>query len=671
MKQLSYIDNGPDQTRGDDLIQTGSRHLAAGRPLQALSLFERALASRPKSAIPFFNAAVACHQLNDLIKAIDYYQQALDRSPTLNVALFNKGVAYIQADAPHAAIPLFIKAIENNPKYIEALYNLGVAYERSGEIEKAISAYSRALNIDPNHIQGAFSLGNLFLRHGDADQALKWFKHALALAPEWGVLLNNIGKAHQLNGNDEQALSHFKKAAQLSPDLAEAWFNLAEMDMQTNQLASAVENYQKAIAINPGMSAAYNNMGNALRDLDRYPEAIAAFKKVLDLDPDLPQGHYNLGGVYRLIEDFPSAVKHLSKAIQLSPGYADAWNNLGLTCKNMGDFDRALLYFNRALKLAPELAIARWNRSFVHFLKNNWQEGWEDFEVRFDLPQRRSIYPHRIEGERWDGNPIPHQTLLVHDEQGLGDSFQFIRWIPWAKARCGRLVFETRPEIIPLIENSLGIDEIVERSSQKAPDVPFDHYIPLMSIPRLINLYPERLTDWAPYIKAPETKIAQWRSRLPDGRLKVGVVWAGRPEHGNDANRSCRIDAFIQLFQNQSIQFIGLQKGAAEHQLDDLPFSNATNLGSQLNSFSDTAAILTQLDLVITVDTSVAHLAGAMGRPVWVLIPRIPDWRWGTHGSHTPWYPTMKLFRQSRPKEWETVIERISRELDHLAAQRA
>ncbi len=542
--------------------------------------------------------------------------------------------------------------------------------QKAGDFKSAIESFRRVLRLNPNHIEGAFRIGSLFLQQGDADWALKWLNHALVLAPEWGVLLNNIGKAHHLKGDDKQALTYFKKAAQLSPDLAEVWFNFAEMDTQTNQLASAVENYQKAIAIDPDMSAAYNNMGNALRDLERYPEAIAAFTKVLDLDPDLPHGHYNLGGVYRLIEDFPSAVQHLSKAIQLSPGYADAWNNLALTCKNMGDFDRARLYFNRALKIAPGLAIARWNRSFIHFLKSNWQEGWEDFEVRFDLPQHRSIYPHRIEGERWDGNPIPQQTLLVHDEQGLGDTFQFIRWLPWAKARCGRLVFETRSEIIPLIENSFGIDEIVERSPEKAPDVPFDHYIPLMSIPRLINLYPG-MTDWAPYIQAPEAKIAKWRSHLPDGSLKVGIVWAGRPEHGNDANRSCGIDTFTQLFQNQSIQFIGLQKGPAEHQLDDLPFSNATNLGSQLDSFSDTAAILTQLDLLITVDTSVAHLAGAMGCPVWVLIPHIPDWRWGTHGSRTPWYPTMKLFRQPRPKDWETVIKSISKELDHLAGKKS
>lgn len=617
-----------------------------------------------------WEAAIRSQKAGAFKSAIASFRLALQAAPGHAEATYNLALVYQQEGLTSEAISHYRDALKNKPNWPEALFNLASCLQTQKDDEGAKASYLKLLSIDPKHTQGAFRLGNLYLLQGDADQALKWLKFALSSAPELGVLHNNIGKAHLLKGDNEQALSAFQKAVKLSPDLAEAWFNLAEMDTQIGELLSAVAKYRKAIAIDPNMGAAHNNMGNALRDLKRYPEAIDAFQKVLDLDPDLPQGHYNLGGVFRLIEDFPSAVQHFSKAIQILPTYSDAWNNLALTCKNMGDFDRALLYFNRALQIDPDLAIARWNRSFVHFLQDNWKAGWTDFEIRFDLPQRRAIYPHRIRGRRWDGLPIPQKTLLVHDEQGLGDTFQFIRWLPWAKARCGRLVFETRPEIIPLIENTLGIDEIVERSPDKAPNMPFEAYIPLMSIPRLINLSPDRLTDWAPYIEAPEAKVAQWKSRLPDGKLRVGIVWAGRPEHGNDANRSSGIDALSPLFRNSSIQFVGLQKGPAEHQLDAFSFSNVTNLGSELNSFLDTAAILAQLDLLITVDTSVAHLAGAMGRPVWVMIPFIPDWRWGVHGHHTPWYPTMKLFRQTRPKDWNAVIEHIAAELGHLMERR-
>jgi len=428
--------------------------------------------------------------------------------------------------------------------------------------------------------------------------------------------------------------------------------------------------YQQAIDIDPNMLVAHNNIGNIFDDLGRFAEAIEAFNKVLEIDPDHVQGHYNIGSAYRLIENNEAAIIHLSKAIRLNPRYSQAWNNLALTCKNMGDYDRALKYFDRALQIDPNFSSARWNRAQIYLLEKIWQPGWRDFEARFNLPHWRAFYPYQLKGQRWDGRFIRNQTLFVHDEQGLGDTFQFVRWLPWVKERCDRLVFETRTEIISLLDKSLGIDEIVGRPDKGPTKMPFGQYIPLMSIPRLINLSPDRMPSWKPYIKASENKIAQWRPRLPTGTLKVGLVWAGRPEHGNDANRSCRIEVLSPLLRHEAIQFIGLQKGKT--QIDDRfsQYPNFLNLGSQLDNFSDTAAILDQLDLLISVDTSVAHLAGAMGKPVWVLIPFIPDWRWGTKGSRSLWYPTMRLFRQPRPKDWKSVVADIDQELLCLMAKR-
>jgi Tfp pilus assembly protein PilF len=485
--------------------------------------------------------------------------------------------------------------------------------------------------------------------------------------PESAAVLNNIGKAHQLNGNAHQAKENYRRACKFDPEFAEPWFNLAELDQSSGRLEQAVMHYRKAIRINPRMNAAYNNMGNALRSLKRYPEAIEAFRKVVLLEPDLAQGHYNLGSAYRLTAQYPEAMMHLSKAIQLEPTYVEAWNNLALACKNVGDLDRALSYFNKAVQLQPDYAISYWNRSFVRFLKGNWSEGWRDFEWRFQVPHWPTIYPHRISAKRWNGDPIRSQTLLVHDEQGLGDTFQFTRYLPWVKSRCGRLIFETRQELVPLLENTLGIDDIIIRTSQGPPTIPFDEYAPLMSLGYIMNVDPDRTPPMQPYIQATQDKIARWGSRIPSGEINIGLVWAGRPEHRNDINRSCNLKLLAPLFRLPGFRFIGLQKGPAAAQAKEA-FNGGTfsNWGEELESFSDTAGIIHHLDLVLTVDTSVAHLAGAMGRPVWVLIPYLPDWRWGMKGTLTSWYPSMRLFRQTRPGDWQTVIGQIQSELAHV-----
>ena len=520
--------------------------------------------------------------------------------------------------------------------------------------------YLRLLEREPENLKAAFALGSLYLRSGQGDQALKCFRRVQTQLPESAALLNNIGKAYSLMADEAQALKNFRGACELDPQLAEVWFNLAELDQRSGRYEQSVLNFQKAVEIDPGVSAAYNNMGNALVSLKRYPEAIAAFQKVVDLEPDLAQGHYNLGSALRCMDRYPEAMVHLSKAIELQTANADAWNNLALTCKNVGDLDRALSYFNKALQLQPDFAVAHWNRSFVHFLKGNWPEGWLDFEWRFRVPHWRTIYPHRIPGNLWCGDSIKKQTLLVHDEQGLGDTFQFIRYLPWARERCGRLIFETRLELAPLLEKNPAIDELIIRSSKGPPVTAFDQYIPLMSLGRMVQADPDHLPPTKAYIAAPTEKAVQWGRHLPAKGLKIGLVWAGRPEHGNDANRSCRLELFAPLFDLPGLNFIGLQKGPAAAEAEQMPYCDKfQNWGPALANFGDTAGLIHHLDLVLTVDTSVAHLAGAMGRPVWVLIPFLPDWRWGMNTAETGWYPTMKLFRQPRPKDWNPVIGQI------------
>jgi hypothetical protein len=253
----------------------------------------------------------------------------------------------------------------------------------------------------------------------------------------------------------------------------------------------------------------------------------------------------------------------------------------------------------------------------------------------------------------------------------LGDTIQFSRLLPWARQRCEHLILETREELIPLLQNNPAIDRIIVRSKTRPPTTQFDYYIPLMSIARLARITPQALSGTSPYdVAVGKQKSAQWQCRLPMGNPRVGLVWAGRSQHSNDTNRSCNISQFATLFNHADIHFVGLQKGPAAAQAENGRWSNFKNIGPVLEDFGDTAAVLSQLDLLITVDTATAHLAGALGRPVWVLIPFVPDWRWGMHGDTTAWYPTMRLYRQHRPKDWVSVIDRINCQLQKLRMEK-
>jgi hypothetical protein len=614
----------------DSAYKAALSSLESGNPAAALSILTRVLAKAPENPMVLYYTGLCFQLLGRLEEAVGHYQAAIDILPG----------------------------------FVQALLNLGKTLQRLERYEKAIQCFKHIISIDPENGLAAFNLGNSFLDVNQPDQAIHWLEIASTLISGNAPVYNNLGKAYMLKEDGAQAEQLFKKAIEIDPGLSEAWFNRAEIHSKNGRWHQAVDFYQQAIRLNPRMSAALNNCGNILRKLKRHEEALEAFQKVIELEPDLAEAYYNLGSTYRDIERFEDAVNWLSRAIQLKPDYAEAWNNLALTCKNCGDFQRALTYFNRALNINPDLAVAHWNRGFVHLLLGDWIDGWKDFEWRFKIPEHHNLYPHKINGRLWDGRPIPDKTLLVHDEQGLGDTFQFVRFLPWVRRRCGRLILETRKELVELFRDQACLDEMIIRSPDRPPDVSFDRYIPLMSLAGVMGTTAESRTFDAPYVVAPMEKTTCWKERLPKDTVNVGLVWAGRPEHANDQNRSCPLTALTPLFELGHIRFFGLQKGPAG---DNPALSgiapNFINLGMELRSFADTAGLLNSLDVLITVDTSVAHLAGAMGRPVWLMVPYIPDWRWGLNDSTTPWYPTMTLFRQSRPKDWATVIDSIRRRL--------
>jgi hypothetical protein len=362
------------------------------------------------------------------------------------------------------------------------------------------------------------------------------------------------------------------------------------------------------------------------------------------------------------------AIEDCAKAIRLKPDYAEAYNAMAAALQMQGRHAEAIENYRQTLRLKPDYAEVHNNLGMVLLLTGKFAEGWAEYQWR--LYAKDVAYPHRYENPRWDGSSFADRTLLVHYEQGLGDNLQFVRYLPMVKARGGTVIFEVRKSLLGLLRGFPGIDELVEASFDVKPAVDFDIYTSLLELPRIFGTTLETIPADVPYIHADSGKVEYWKSRLAGNDFKVGIVWAGKPTNKNDRNRSCPLEQFASLAQIPGVRLYGLQKGQAATQLEELSDKIAvTDLDSQIEDFTDTAAVIENLDLVVSVDTAVLHLAGAMGKPVWALLPFTSDWRWMLDRRDSPWYPTMKLFRQRKWGDWDDVFQRVAEELKILTGK--
>jgi len=405
-----------------------------------------------------------------------------------------------------------------------------------------------------------------------------------------------------------------------------------------------------------------------LKNVGRIDEAIENYNEAICLKPDYAEAHNNLGIALKEQGRLAEAVESYEQAVRLRPHYAEAHNNMGIALHANGEHDRALECCERAIQLVGDYAQAHWNRSLVLLLKGRFTEGWEEYRWRRRTNLAASAYPHTFDEPSWDGEPFAGKRLLVHYEQGLGDNLQFVRYLPMVKQLGGTVIFETPGSMYGLLRTLDGIDELVEASPERPPDVEFDSYTSLMDLPGIFGTTLETIPANVPYIHADPAKVERWRGRLSGPRFKVGIVWGGRPTGPNEVlslqYRSCGLEHFAALADVDAVALYGLQKGPPAVQVDQLPERiTVSNLGEEFDDFADTAAAVENLDLIVSIDTSVAHLAGAMGKPVWVLLKSDADWRWLLDREDNPWYPTMRLFRQRRPGDWNEVLSRVAGEL--------
>jgi tetratricopeptide (TPR) repeat protein len=553
-----------------------------------------------------------------------------------------------------------------------AYNNLGAALNAVDKREEASEAFRKAISLQPDYPDALDNLGGNLQGIGQIDEAIKLHRQAIALRPNFAQAHCNLGVALQTQEQLEEAKTVLRRAIQLQPSLADAHYNLGNVLADQRKFEEAIECFGKAIALRPDFGVAWNNQGNALLDIGQPQRAIACHRRAIELRPDDPETFNNLCNSLSAVGQIEEAIVHCRRAIELRPEYAAAHSNMGKAISFLGRYEEAIAEQRIAISLKPDLAQAHLNLALLLMLTGNWGEGWREFEWRWkmkDFPEATRQIPQ----PRWDGSDLAGRRILVHTEQGVGDAIQFIRYLPLVAARGGRVLLEVQPQLTRLLEgeNSQGATVLTRTGFDRLPTAEFDVHLPLMSLPLVLERFdPASAPDLPnpPYFRASASLAEHWRGLVgEERRLKVGLVWAGSATHKNDRNRSLPLAKLAPLA-DERVQFYSLQLGKPADQAANPPAGmKLIDLTGQINDFADTAALIEQLDLLISVDTAPAHLAGAMGKPVWVLLPFSPDFRWQIGREDCAWYPTMRLFRQPQPTDWDEPIGRLARELATLA----
>jgi len=479
-----------------------------------------------------------------------------------------------------------------------------------------------------------------------------------------------IGRARDLAaaGRLTEAIAAFGRILAAQPGRLDALTGLAEAAWTLGQMKLAADCLRLAIRAQGEDFTLHHNLGNVLRRQGDLAGAEAAYRRAIELRPAAAESYNGLGHVHLAWGRLEQALECYRRAQTIDPEQCETLNNLGNALRRLGRYEEAETHYRRALTLRPGHAGARYNLALLQLLGGDFTAGFAGYEERFHLGEEDPVFRSPADRgiARWRGETLPEGRLLVVAEQGLGDAIQFVRYLPAARARVGRLVFACGPALHRLFADLPGVDTLTERYPAAWGGMAVDRYVPLLSLPPIVSLPPAGLPV-PPYLRADRDAQVRWRERLAPASLRVGLVWAGGEANPNDRFRSCRLDDFAPLGALPGVRWFSLQRGPAAGQAKTPPAGlELFDAAGELADLADTAALVAALDLVISVDTAVAHLAGALNRPVWTLLPFDPDWRWGLSRTDSPWYPSMRLFRQPRPGDWRTVIASVARELTAL-----
>jgi tetratricopeptide (TPR) repeat protein len=584
-----------------------------------------------------------------------------------------------------------------------ALYEAGLRHMRAERFLDAQMCCEQALAANPDHADSLHLTGLLALHAKQYDHAVEWISRAIRQNPN-PIYLWSLGTALRQQGRPEEALKAFDKAAQLRPDDARSWTNLGDVLIDVQRPADALLSFQRALQLNPRYWDAANKRGHlcfrlerfeeafahfdlcdqlqpnhsltlhmralSLRGLKRYEECLADNRRAYALDPADADTCNNIGDALQSLHSYEEAVGWFDKALELRPNFIAALDNKAVSLVQLHRFDEAFTIHDHFKSTGANTALTDWNLSLLHMLTGNFEAGLAGRETRWQASLRPVIYPQFSQPMWLGGESIDGKTLLIHVDEGFGDTIQFARYLPMVAARGARVILVVADAVYPLLSGMPGVSQCLPLSARPLP--PFDMHCPMGSLPLVFGTRLGTIPAATSYLPLPAgSRVQAWENRLgPHDRLRVGLVWSGNPAHMNDHNRSLPLQTLSRIL-DADASFVSLQK---DPKADDKAFlrkrADVVDLTEHLTDFSETAALVSCLDLVVTVDTSVAHLAAALGRPTWILLPYVPDYRWLLDRDDSPWYPTVRLFRQTETRDYASVLDRVRTALQTLISAR-
>ena len=600
-------------------------HHHAGRLAEAEQLYRLILAVRPRQHEVLHLLGAVCAQTERLDEAIGLMEAANQVNPTVALYYSNFGRVLSDAGRLDDAKASLARALTLDPNFAPALVHLGSIHVKLDQPAEAMDCFRKALALQPNNLDALSILGMMLYKAGRLVEAEQAYNALIGYAPDGAGGYQGLANIRHAQGRFDEAEIWYRRAVELAPGLVEAWCNLAGSLMELEQFAEAETACRTALAANPDYAPALSNLGLILLQRDAYGEAEALLRRAVAIAPDL----------------------------ELSYG------NLAIALQGAGRYDEAERILRDLLLRFPDSLSARINLALSLLGSGQFAEAWPFFEARRFEPKLAAAY-RRPEGmTRWSGEAAPGRIVRIQAEQGFGDMIQFCRYAPMVAARA-RVLMEAPTPLLRLFRTLAGVERVIGPGEATSSDL----FCPIMSLPGVFGTLPDTIPAGVPYLSADPGQIGQWLSRTaPLGGLKIGIAWSGSPSMRFDRHRSIDPTELAPLLSTHNVSFVSLQKGGARYS-----HPNLADWTEALDDFADTAALIEALDLVISVDTAVLHLAGALGKPVWLLNRYVPDWRWGLEREDSAWYPTLRQFRQPSPGDWPSVLEQVARQLARLVA---
>jgi tetratricopeptide (TPR) repeat protein len=629
---------------------------------EALAQVDAVLADDASSALAHAQKGVILARLGRGDEALESYGRALELQPGFNDVLFNQGNLLRELGRHDEALSSYDCVLELEPDDAALLNNRGVTLFLLERYQEALDSYARAIALRPDYADAFTNRGNALQELGFHDEAIESHERALSLSPGHVRARTNLGNALQETGRHEEALQHYDKALALDPGYVEAFNNRAAALNELKRHEEALADCDRALSLRQAYPEALGNRGGALAGLGRYEEALACHEKAFELEPGCVQA-LNVASALQDLGRYEQALEYHERALILKPDYVEALNNRGNALQALNRHTAAVRSYQRAIELRPGDAEAHWNEGLARLALGDYRGGWPKYEWRW-RNKRLGVTQPPLDVPTWTGQEsLDGKSILVFQEQGYGDAIQFVRFVSMLASRSERTVVACDDTLLEIFSSVPGVDVT---TSGPLSESDADYQVSLMSLPLALGITLRNLPA-DPYLAADADKVQTWQGRVEDldGRLKVGLVWSGNPLFAAAAQKRCPVDALEGLLSMPDIGWVSLQKDRVDEDIVRLRESapNLLDGGTNLEDFAATAAAITALDLVITVDTAVAHLAGALGKPVWIMLPFAADWRWLVDRADSPWYPSARLFRQRSAGDWQALIERVKQAL--------